>query len=53
MRMRTIEISVGGFVLAGIVALIFLAIQVSGVNVNQTVETYPVVARFDRSQWLF
>ena len=47
MRMRTIEISVGGFVLAGIVALVFLAIQVSGVNVNQAAETYSVLARFD------
>ena len=47
MRMRTIEISVGGFVLAGAIALIFLAVQVSGMNMQRTAETYPVVARFD------
>lgn len=47
MRMRTIEISVGGFVLAGIIALVFLAIQVSGVNTTRTQESYDVIARFD------
>ncbi len=46
MRMRTIEISVGGFVLAGILALIFLAVQVSGVNTTQSEETYQLTARF-------
>lgn len=47
MRMRTIEISVGGFVLAGIIALVFLAVQVSGVSGNRTAESYDVIARFD------
>ncbi|MBT7333169.1 MAG: outer membrane lipid asymmetry maintenance protein MlaD [Gammaproteobacteria bacterium] len=47
MRMRTIEISVGGFVLAGIVALIFLAVQVSGVNTGGASHTYEITARFD------
>ena len=47
MRMRTIEISVGGFVLAGILALVFLALQVSGVNRSQAAESYMVKARFD------
>ena len=47
MRMRTIEISVGGFVLAGLLALVFLALQVSGVTRNQTAESYIVTARFD------
>lgn len=46
MRMRTIEISVGGFVLAGILALIFLALQVSGVTKSRTQESYSVTARF-------
>ncbi len=47
MRMRTVEISVGAFVLAGIIALIFLAVQVSGVNFGDTGKTYSVTARFD------
>ncbi len=47
MRMRTVEISVGGFVLAGIIALVFLAVQVSGVNFAETQQTYSVTARFD------
>lgn len=46
MRMRTIEIGAGAFVLAGILALVFLAIQVSGINF-QTGGTYSVTARFD------
>ena len=47
MRMKTLEISVGGFVLAGVLALIFLAFQVSGVNDKSGAQTYPVIARFD------
>lgn len=47
MRMRTIEISVGGFVLAGIIALVFLAVRVSGVNTSQAEDSYSVIARFD------
>ena len=47
MRMRTIEISVGGFVLAGIIALVFLALQVSGVNTQRAQKSYDVTARFD------
>ena len=47
MRMRTIEISVGGFVLAGAIALVFLAVQVSGARSTGTQNSYDVVARFD------
>ena len=47
MRMRTLEISVGAFVLAGILAVVFLVIQVSGVNMNASEKTYVVSARFD------
>jgi len=47
MRMKTIEISVGAFVLAGILSLVFLAIQVSGVNLSQTEDSYRLTARFD------
>lgn len=47
MRMRTIEISVGAFVLAGVLAAIFLIVQVSGINVSRSEETYRLTARFD------
>lgn len=46
-RMRTIEISVGAFVLAGILCLIFLAFRVSGVEVGSTSGTYILKAKFD------
>jgi len=47
MRMRTIEISVGTFVLAGIIALVFLAVRVSGINSSSSTEDYLLQARFD------
>ncbi|HEY6599514.1 MAG TPA: outer membrane lipid asymmetry maintenance protein MlaD [Pseudomonadales bacterium] len=47
MRMRTLEISVGAFVLAGIIALVFLAFRVSGVGVGATGGTYELKAKFD------
>ena len=47
MRMRTVEISVGAFVLAGALALVFLAVKVSGVNLTQSGNAYLVQARFD------
>ena len=46
-RMRTLEISVGAFVLAGILALVFLAFRVSGVDVGDTSGTYILKAKFD------
>jgi len=46
MRMRTVEISVGGFVLAGILALVFLVVRVSGINFEDSA-TYSITARFD------
>lgn len=46
-RMRTIEISVGAFVLAGILALVFLAFRVSGVGVGDASGTYILKAKFD------
>jgi len=46
-RMRTIEISVGAFVLAGILCLVFLAFRVSGVGVGSTSGTYTLLAKFD------
>ncbi len=47
MRMRTIEISVGAFVLAGMLALVFLALRVSGVTEAQRAQTYELRANFD------
>ncbi len=47
MHMRTVEISVGAFVLAGALALVFLAVKVSGVNLSQSSDSYVVQARFD------
>ncbi len=46
MRMRTVEISVGAFVLAGILALVFLVVRVSGINFEDS-SSYSVHARFD------
>jgi phospholipid/cholesterol/gamma-HCH transport system substrate-binding protein len=44
--MRTVEISVGAFVLAGALALVFLAVRVSGVSLVGERESYTVLARF-------
>lgn len=47
MQMRTIEIVVGTFLLAGLISLAILAIRVSGFAVNPDQQTYTVVAKFD------
>ncbi len=47
MRIRTLEISVGALILAGLLALIVLAINVSGLNVADQGQGYKVIARFD------
>ncbi len=47
MQMRTIEIVVGTFMLAGLISLAILAIQISGFNVGTETNTYSVIARFD------
>ena len=47
MRAGTIELSVGLFVLAGILSLLFLAFEVSGVNTSRNDESYLVTATFD------
>ena len=47
MRMRTVEISVGAFRAgAGILALVFLVVRVSGINFEDS-STYSISARFD------
>jgi phospholipid/cholesterol/gamma-HCH transport system substrate-binding protein len=53
MKIRTLEISVGAFILTGIFALIFLAIQVSGITVNESKhETYKLSAHFSNASGL-
>lgn len=47
MRMRTLEISVGAFLLAGVLALVGLALNVSGLSVSNSDETYKVYAHFE------
>lgn len=47
MRMRTLELTVGGFMLAGVLSLIFLAIRVSGLSASSAEETYRITAKFE------
>jgi phospholipid/cholesterol/gamma-HCH transport system substrate-binding protein len=47
MQMRTIEIVVGAFMLAGLISLAVLAIRVSGFNVGAETNTYSVYAKFE------
>lgn len=49
MRMRTVEISVGGFMIAGVLALIVLALKVSGLSLSTDRQTYGVHAMFDNT----
>ncbi len=53
MRIRTIEISVGAFIFAGILALCFLAIQVSGLSIHDSNrDTYKLYAHFSNASGL-
>lgn len=47
MDMRSIEIIVGAFMLAGMLSLAILAIRVSGFSVDAQTDNYSVIARFD------
>ena len=49
MRMRTVEISVGGFMIAGVLALVVLALKVSGLSQDAGHQTYQVHALFDNT----
>lgn len=46
MRIRTLEIGVGLFLLAGVLALLLLSLRVSGLSVDNT-DTYKLYAYFD------
>ena len=47
MNQRAIEAAVGVFMILGFAALAFLAIQVSGLSVNNENDTYKIYAQFD------
>ncbi len=47
MRSKRAELMVGGFIVLGIVALVYLAVQVSGLAFSSKKDTYQIVARFD------
>ncbi|WP_111495749.1 outer membrane lipid asymmetry maintenance protein MlaD [Marinobacter bohaiensis] len=47
MRQRTVEIVVGAFMVAGCAALLFLALQVSGLTLQSSEPTYKVYANFN------
>jgi len=46
-RIRSIEISVGAFLVAGALAIVFLVVRVSGINLAAGADTYTLHARFD------
>lgn len=47
MYQRTVELAVGVFMLLGLAALVFLALQVSGLSADSQRDTYKVYAQFD------
>ena len=47
MRVRTIELTVGSFMLAGFAAVVFLAIKVSGLSADSAEDTYRLTATFE------
>lgn len=49
MRTRTLEIGVGAFMLVGALALVMMAIQVSGLSPKSTGSTYELLAYFNNA----
>jgi len=47
MRIRTLEIGVGALILAGVVSLVTLALNVSGLSLSDSAGGYKVYARFE------
>ncbi len=47
MKIRTLEIAVGGFLIAGFLALAFLAIKVSGLTFSAPADSYRIQAKFE------
>lgn len=52
MAKKWLEISVGGLLIAGVAALLALAIQVSGSHLNGSSDTYRITALFDNAAGL-
>lgn len=52
MQNRTMEIGVGLFLLAGLLALLLLALRVSGLTVADSADTYKLYANFDNAAGL-
>ena len=50
MQTRTQEIGVGLFLLAGVLALLLLALRVSGLTMSDHHDTYKVYAYFDTDE---
>ncbi|MEL0635740.1 MULTISPECIES: outer membrane lipid asymmetry maintenance protein MlaD [Marinomonas] len=47
MRSKRAELLVGSFIVLGLLAFVYLAVQVSGLGFNSKKDSYHVVARFD------
>lgn len=47
MRTRTLELTVGLFILVGVLALLVLALRVSGLTMSTSTDSYKVYAHFD------
>lgn len=47
MRMRTLELGVGAFMLAGLIALVVLVVNISGLSVSTSKDSYTVYALFE------
>lgn len=47
MRMRYIEITVGAFMVMGIIAIVLMAFRVSGLSLQDAGDTYTIKARFE------
>ncbi|MCV6591077.1 MAG: outer membrane lipid asymmetry maintenance protein MlaD [Marinobacterium sp.] len=47
MRLRMMELSVGAFLIAGMLALLMLALNVSGLSLSESKQSYTLYARFE------
>lgn len=47
MRMRYVELSVGAFMVLGVIALVLMAFRVSGLSMQDRGDTYTIKARFE------
>jgi len=47
MRMRFVELSVGAFIVMGVIGLVLMALRVSGISAQGAGETYTITAYFE------